>query len=103
MHLTKAIESTPTSKSDTPSSKLPFRLSPSAFASRTPRAPVPKGVASRAALAADIAGYEASKISGIHVIAQYVPQALWHKELLKVGFQEDDIDTILHAMMEDMS
>lgn len=106
IHLTKvltAVESTPSGKSDTPFGRLPFCLSPSAFASRTQHAPVLEGVASRAALAADIAGYEAGKVFGIHIIAQYVLQLLWHKELLKAGFQEEDIDAILRAMMEDMS
>lgn len=105
MKVPVADSSTPSNKSmsaSTPLSQCPPFLSASAFV--VPAAPVPiQGMASRAALVTHSLGYDGGRIAALHLIAQYVQPPLWFKQLEVAGFQIDDIEEIISAMIVDMA
>ncbi|KAF9473484.1 hypothetical protein BDN70DRAFT_899741 [Pholiota conissans] len=89
----------------TPSTHLSFRNPDIDLPNLRPSPQVPVaiiGSAPRAVHTARILGYEESRLPSLHLTATYVDPPFWAKALSTAGFQdEDDIDSILRAMMED--
>ncbi|KAF8163960.1 hypothetical protein BJ912DRAFT_935309 [Pholiota molesta] len=95
---------TPSGKSTTAAIPVSLQQQLVASASASPRRPLPiVGAASRAALMAQSLGYDAGKIAALHLIARYVQSPFWSDELVKAGFDRDDLKDILDAMIVDMS
>ncbi|KAF9470953.1 hypothetical protein BDN70DRAFT_939304 [Pholiota conissans] len=101
-----AIASSVTSTPLTMSTHLSFRNPDISLADLKSQvqAPLPVvGAAPRAVHTARLCGYEESRLPSLHIIATYVAPPFWAKALSTAGFQEeDDVDRILRAMMEDM-